>query len=246
MHPLVLNDLILPQVSGHTNLKISRLQVYHLQIPRQLPPFTDLVTTHGHHVIPSMTLNKVVQLTVIHDWSNLVFRWLNHGQQRNDTIHRTIPPSQPTLRDPTLKFSAVALTNLRSPCTLVLRDTSLQLLGRLLSPLPTNCPVTVSEVRNKIGVLNAQRHHAVSNTPLSCPHSRKGRTITGADILCTECPTALVRQGIPPPNLVLRARPPSHRNATHVVNHISTKETVDAKVAQLTHHYSSDSETMSL
>ena len=125
--------------------------------------------------------------------------WLNHGQQRNDTIHRTIPPSQPTLRDPTLKFSAVALPNLRSPCTLVLRDTSLQLLGRLLSLLPTNCPVTVSEVCNKIGVLNAQRHHAVSNTPLSCSHSRKGHTITGADILCTECPTARPLCTVMPP-----------------------------------------------
>ena len=59
-------------------------------------------------------------------------------------------------------------------------------------------------------------------------------------------PQHLSDRVFPLPNLVLRARPPSHRNATHVVNHISTKETVDAKVAQLTHHYSSDSETMSL
>ncbi|KAG1682383.1 hypothetical protein GQR58_011003 [Nymphon striatum] len=72
-----------------------------------------------------MAFDKVVQLTVIHDWPHLVLRWLEDGQQGNDALDRPAPFFQPTLRNPTLDFRVVTLAHMRRLSTFVLTNPSL-------------------------------------------------------------------------------------------------------------------------
>ncbi|KAG1704004.1 hypothetical protein GQR58_004075 [Nymphon striatum] len=99
-----------------------------------------------------MAFDKVVQLTVIHDWPHLVLRWLEDGQQGNDALDRPAPFFQPTLRNPTLDFRVVTLAHMRRLSTFVLTNPSLQGFGQLPRPPPTNDPPAIGKICHEVRV----------------------------------------------------------------------------------------------
>ncbi|KAG1681945.1 hypothetical protein GQR58_011471 [Nymphon striatum] len=150
-------------VLRNVDLQVCGLKIHDLKLAPQLPPFPNLLATHCDH-IASMAFDKVVQLTVIHDWPHLVLRWLEDGQQGNDAFDRPAPFFQPTLRNPTLDFRVVTLAHMRRLSTFVLTNPSLQGFGQLPRPPPTNDPPAIGKICHEVRVVDSQWRRSALRT----------------------------------------------------------------------------------